>query len=240
MQRQRVSHSDVCQTCGGTGLYRYNVPPTDHRFGRIYPCRDCNLHGVYKAAGLTDGEAELRVSHLETKGRPGTKAMVDAAMAFYKKGMTGFLSLCGGYGVGKTHVMKAIAAEGVRQGFETYYTTLTELLLYIREAYSSNVDGDSDYGRIRKYAECRLLLVDEIDKAKLSEYAMSLETHLFDQRYRSSKRFGTVLAWNGDIGVIKTVMPWLASRLEEFIIAENNDSDFRLILREIREMKRSA
>ena len=228
-----VKSPSECNTCEGRKFIRYDVPSNDERFGRIYPCPSCNQETMYRMAGLTADEAKTRVADLRQDGRPGTMAMVKAAQWFYERNMIGFVALCGGFGVGKSHIMKAIAAEGVRRGWETYYITLSEVLMYIREAYNSQLEGDSDLGRIKVYAECRLLLLDEIDKVALTEYAQMVQTYLLDKRYRRSKTLGTVLAWNGGIDFIQASMPWLASRLWEFVVVENEDSDFRLVLHEL-------
>jgi len=73
-----------------------------------------------------------------------------------------------------------------------------------------------------------VLAIDEVDKARVTDYAREVQTHLFDARYRNHAALGTVVAWNGDFDAID--LPWVQSRLSEFPVVTNFDKDMRPLL----------
>lgn len=219
----------ACDHCSGQKYVRYDVPVNDLRFGRIYPCPKCNRDGIILASGLNPEERKISLKTLITTGRPGAAAMVKAANQFIVGNFLGFLSIYGDLGNGKTTTMKAIVNACIERGIEARYMTMTEVMAYAREAFESQQAGDTDYGRIGRLATTRVLCIDELDKARITEYAREVQTHLFDVRYRRAHELGTVVAWNGDTSTIP--LPWVMSRLSEFPMIENNDRDIRPALK---------
>ena len=173
-------------------------------------------------------ERKVRMSDVITEGRPGAAKMVKAATDYISNGCKGFLAIHGGVGNAKSTVLKAVVNDCVARGMDVRYVTMTEILAYAREAFDSDMKGDSDLGRIKQLAGTQVLVIDELDKARLSEYAREIQTHLFDARYRNAHVLGTVVAWNG--GFMAIDLPWVLSRLSQFVVIENNDPDMRPLL----------
>ena len=145
-------------------------------------------------------------------------------------GRTGFLTVHGGYGNAKSTLLKALVNDCIAYDISVRYITMTEVMIYAREAFENQKQGDSDYGRITRLASVQVLVIDELDKARISDYAREVQTHLFDVRYRKSQTLGTVVAWNGVFTAID--LPWVLSRLSQFTVVENNDADMRPLLGE--------
>jgi DNA replication protein DnaC len=97
------------------------------------------------------------------------------------------------------------------------------VLNYAREAFESQKQGDTDYGRITDLARYPVLVIDEVDKARVTDYAKEVQTHLFDARYRKAHEMGTVVAWNGSFESLE--LPWVRSRLSQFVVVENRVAD---------------
>lgn len=154
--------------------------------------------------------------------------MVRATLDWIAAGRTGFLTLHGGFGNGKSTVLRAIVNDCIEHHVDVRYITMTEVMVYAREAFDSEQRGDSDYGRIARLAATQVLVIDELDKARITEYAREVQTHLFDVRYRNSHLLGTVVAWNGSFEALD--LPWVQSRLSQFPVVFNNDSDMRPLL----------
>ncbi len=170
-------------------------------------------------------ERKIRFEDIETQGRPGAAAMLAAGRNFVEQGRTGFLTVHGGYGNAKSMFLKALVNDCIAQQVDVRYITMTEVMVYAREAFDSEQRGDSDYGRIGRLASTQVLVIDELDKARVTDYAREVQTHLFDARYRLSHMLGTVVAWNGPFAALD--LPWVRSRLSEFLVVENNDADMR-------------
>ena len=173
-------------------------------------------------------ERKVKITDVITDGRPGTANMVRVATEWISKGCKGFLTIHGGVGNGKSTVLKAIVNDCVERGMDVRYVTMTDVMAYAREAFSSDMKGDSDLGRIRQLANTQVLVIDEMDKARLSDYAREIQTHLFDARYRNAHALGTVVTWNGGFGEID--LPWVLSRLSQYPVVENDDKDMRPLL----------
>jgi chromosomal replication initiation ATPase DnaA len=218
----------MCPDCGGQKYFRYDVEFGHPLFGRSFPCRTCNSAAVDDACGLNPKEREVRFGDLETVGRPGAAAMITAAHEFTANNRTGFLSMYGGYGNGKSMLLKAVVNDCLAAGIEAEYVTMTKVMMYVREAFNSNLTGDSDYSRVTRLARVRVLVIDECEKGRMSDHAREIQTHLFDERYRASHQLGTVLAWNGDFESFE--LPWVRSRLSQFAVVKNADADMRPLL----------
>lgn len=65
--------------------------------------------------------------------------------------------LCGQTGVGKTHLVQAVAHEAARQGFEVLYTTADQLLAHL---HAGRADGSLDK-RLASYLAPDLLVIDD-------------------------------------------------------------------------------
>lgn len=217
-----------CPNCDGQRYLRYDVDYGHPMFGKMLPCPECNKDAVALATGLNPIERKISFADIDTDGRPGASRMIKAAGEFIANGRTGFLTVHGGFGNAKSTLLKAIVNDCVSHGVQAQYITMTEVMIYAREAFESQMQGDSDFGRIRKLAGTQVLVIDELDKARVTEYAREVQTHLFDVRYRSAHALGTVVAWNGGFTAID--LPWVLSRLSQFTVVENNDADMRPLL----------
>jgi DNA replication protein DnaC len=194
----------------------------------MFPCPKCNADALSVACGLNSAERNISLTDIETDGRPGAAKMMDAARHFIANGRRGFLTVHGGFGNGKSTLLKAIVNDCVSAGVEARYITMTEVMAYAREAFDSEQHGDSDYGRIAKLAKTMVMVIDELDKARISDYAREVQTHLFDVRYRNVHQLGTVVAWNGRFDEID--LPWVRSRLSEYPVVHNQDADMRPLI----------
>ena len=224
----------LCEYCNDQRVFRFDVPFGDPRFGRAYPCPKCNQDGVTARAGLVGSEMSLTLDAINTTDRPGAAAMLRAARIILDK-RAGMVAFHGPYGNGKSTVLKALTATLVKQGIEARYITMTELMAYAREAFDSQQAGDSDLGRIKEWARVPVVMIDECDKARLSEHSREIQTYFFDVRYRQADTLATVAAWNGGRDAIG--MPSVVSRFSEFGmfglgIIHNADADMRVLLGE--------
>lgn len=148
----------------------------------------------------------------------------------------GMLTLWGGSGNGKTLVLQVLVNAFIARGQMAIYTTLTDMLNYVREGYDPEEELKANI-RYKKLLWCKLLCVDEVDKAKITEKAYEILTALIDDRYRYARETGelqrhTALAMNEDPEF--KLPTHIYSRLrhdldgpEGFRIIENRDPDAR-------------
>jgi DNA replication protein DnaC len=226
----------VCSICGDAGFYRLDVPFGDPRFGRVIRC-ECKAvedsQRLQRLSGLTDQERRVRLCDIETEGLPGTASMVRACRDFVVNPVP-FLTLWGGPGNAKSTALQSLVNEFVGRSVEAVYITAFDLLSHIKAAFTKNpsdpAPNDDAYSRLLRFASVRVLAIDEFEKVRLTEWALEQITDLIDRRYRLGRdgQAFTVLAMNDDP---RNLSPWIASRLKEFVIVHNTDSDMRELFR---------
>ncbi len=208
------------------------MPVSDPRFGKLLLC-ECaapdRAARLQKICGLTPIEQMTRLDDIIEAG-PGTAAMLSAARSFLSKPF-GFLTLWGHVGTAKTLLLQAIVNESVQRNMTAIYCPMFNLVSYVRDAFNDG-EGTSAYRRLVQFADAEVLAIDEVDKLRVSDWTLELETALFDQRYRGglARKSGTILAMNSDP---KLLPEWIYSRLSDGRnqIVQNQDPDLRPLMK---------
>jgi hypothetical protein len=136
--------------------------------------------GVY----LTNG----RIRRVPEQDDARTKTL-----AFIKQ-PRGWLTLIGGYGVGKTVLIYAALNHLAARGIYGRYVMMPELLNELRDAV-----GTGHYAeRLRRLIDAPLLAIDELDKMRESEFVDDVLNAIFLTRYRDRAKTGTIIGYNLD------------------------------------------
>jgi DNA replication protein DnaC len=96
--------------------------------------------------------------------------------------LEGVLILYGSYGTGKTHLLAAICNELRLRSFSSRFTTAPKLFRAIQERIYHNEDY---YELIHKASTAPLLVIDDIDKAKPSEFREEVYFEVIDERTKA-------------------------------------------------------
>ena len=127
----------------------------------------------------------------------------------------GWLSLHGPYGVGKTHLAVAAAAERETQGDEVFFATVADLLDYLRSTFApdSPIAHDDLLDRIRT---ADVLVLDDMGAERSTPFA---EDKLFQiVGYRYDERLPTIITTSDRIEDISKARPRIASRLQDPLV----------------------
>ena len=127
----------------------------------------------------------------------------------------GWLSLHGPYGVGKTHLAVAAAAEREGQGDEVFFATVADLLDYLRSTFApdSPIAHDDLLDRIRT---ADVLVLDDMGAERSTPFA---EDKLFQiVGYRYEERLPTIITTSHRIEDIASSRPRIASRLQDPLV----------------------
>lgn len=167
--------------------------------------------GVY----LTNG----RIRHIAAQ-----ETALRKVIAFIQE-PRGWLTLAGGYGVGKTMLIYAALNHLADRGIYGRYVMMPELLNELRDAAGTEYYGE----RLRRFVEAPLLAVDELDKVRGSEFVDDVLYAIFLARYRDRATQGTLIGYNLD-GAAR-IPPFLASRIRDsrFHLVEMGTADLRPI-----------
>jgi DNA replication protein DnaC len=208
--------------CGGSGVVLMAVAHARaarlailDRYGdrALTPC-DCT-DGRQRASKWRNLPREANGLSLTTfRPLAAQKAAVKQAKAFVADPY-GWLTLIGGYGIGKTRIIYACMNDLADRGIVGRYVMMPELLNELRNALR-----DDDYGeRLRRFVEAPLLAVDELDKIRDSDFVDEVLQAIFLARYQQRDDLSTIIGYNADGQ--ERIPPFLRSRI--------SDSRFRRI-----------
>jgi DNA replication protein DnaC len=186
-----------CPTCGfppgQPGYLRAEVGPGHPDFGKALPCPACHsLKLVERRQPQSQLEGWLAEASFENYWYDAAnQAVVRAAYEFARK-PRGWLTLWGGYGCGKTHLLAAIANRCRANRIAAEYYTLPDWLDRLRQ------DPAAYLPILERACQVPLLLLDEVDKVRWSDWAVEKIYQLADARYRNLKTHGAAFALNRD------------------------------------------
>ncbi|HEX9036966.1 MAG TPA: DnaA/Hda family protein [Ktedonobacterales bacterium] len=182
-----------CPVCHDTGWVRYDVQPSDTRFGQAFrcPCQreaDANRRAE-RARDASDAAPEREgctFSTYEARYNAGALQAVAAWATGYVgwgcriPGWSPWLFLHGGYGSGKTHLLGAAFYTLLDAGYAPIYSVSPLLLDHIRDGITAG-----DYSE-RFYAvrDCPILLLDDLGAEASTPWAQEAMFKLIDYRYR--------------------------------------------------------
>jgi DNA replication protein DnaC len=223
-----------CPVCKGSGFVARDVPVGHPDFDKKWPCphpchaaeRLARLARLAKLSGLAEADLGLRLVDFKANGTVAG-AVLAAAQSFLAD-PTPLLYLWGGYGNGKTLLLKSLVNEFNEQGRVAVYAKFSRLLWWMRQVFSDNGDREGYLGRYERLKRVPVLAVDEFDKANLTAFAQEFQFDFLDERYEAGLRGEccTVFASNSPPGELPG---YLLSRVEDgrCLVIENRGKDLR-------------
>jgi DNA replication protein DnaC len=102
---------------------------------------------------------------------------------YYKDGMG--LIFIGNYGTGKTHLAAAICHEVIKQNYQPIFGTTITLLGNIKATYDNFYVETNENTIIERYANCDLLVIDDLGKERPTEWAVEKLYYIINSRYEN-------------------------------------------------------
>ena len=184
-----------CPDCNDTGFYVNDVPHGHDLFGKSVRC-NCNLvdrSGQYlHLSGLNNDERAYGLNYQPTA--TNYPKAVHAGWQIVESGK-GMLVLCGGFGTGKSGVLKAIVATACKYGKQAHYCTAKKMMDEIKASFDRGFEQTTEQ-IINRYINYPILCVDELTKANLTGYTLETYHRIFDERYRHIQNRATAFATN--------------------------------------------
>lgn len=144
--------------------------------------------------GLTPQERMVRFETLQP-----TPYLHQIAEATDKR--RGMITLSGPPGSGKTTMLICAVNDARVRNVPAVYTTMTDLLDYLRRAYAPDADLAFD-SRWDLLVRCEVLALDEIDEFNATAWAMERFLRLIDERWRNIDRRLTLCATNQKVQLL--------------------------------------
>lgn len=220
-----------CPLCDGTGWVERvdNIGYDGHI--TMVKCADParthlekELERLGRVSGLLPEELAITFKDVILTGE--TAQMTREAQRFLDS-TGGFFTMWGGYGNGKTLILQAAVNEFRARGMSGTYVRMRDLLDYVRAGYDAHAKTDSQ-ARYERFKALPVLAIDEVDGARMTDFAYEFRGAFLDDRYRLglTGRAHTLFAMNCDPA---TLPGDIYDRLRDgrFTIFHNRDSSLR-------------
>lgn len=213
-----------CPDCGDLGFFRADLPIGHPLFGKPIPCDNpihmaAKLNRLAQVSNLSIDDLTRRLGDIEIN--IGNGEMMIAAREMIANPY-GWLYIWGGPGNAKSEVLIAIVNEVNECGNgPAMYVTFAHLVNWMREAFREDAD-DSYIQRFEKLKAIKLLAVDEMDKARGTEFSDEFRFQFLDERYRQAVRGETMMIFASNSNPSTLPIPlWDRIRDGRFKIVEN-------------------
>lgn len=145
------------------------------------------LSELFKTQNFNTFELKYYESDQRILGRMrmNKEAALDYAEHFSSDTRSNLL-LCGGTGLGKTHLSTAIAGSVIERGFDVVYESAPNLLAAMKaESFGNTYNGEKpDTGR---YFTCDLLIIDDLGAEQTNSFTLGCFYNLINTRLVSKK-----------------------------------------------------
>jgi len=189
-----------CNECKDMG-WVYEVGANGQPTGKVVRCscqfgkdQERRREWLLRVDGLTPNERRLRFGNLVRITNEQAIAQVENATTMRR----GIVTLTGVPGCGKSALLMCAVNEAREANVPAVYTTVTDLLDYLRAAYAPGADVSFD-SRWDLLVGCEVLALDELDEFNSTPWAMERFLRLIDERWRNMDRRLTLCATNNRI-----------------------------------------
>lgn len=235
-----------CPACGGAGFFRADVEPGHSQFGKLIQCNHPShsqerIKRLAHISGLHQQDTRRRLDDIKPNGE--NKEMLAVARQMIDNPL-GWLYLHGGPGNAKSEVLIAIVNEiNASDRGPAIYVKFSQLVNWMRDAFgernyrqkqmSQGVGPDTwqqlgYIDRFERIKKIKVLAIDELDKARLTEFAQEFQFDFLDERYRQAIHGETATIFAGQTPPDELPDP-LSSRVMDgrFLVIYNAAGDAR-------------
>lgn len=250
--RQVETAPGSCPTCGGEGHLwlqfaesgPYQTPTADKTAtfawseglwwqvqSRFYPCPEClgterRIQALFEDSGLELDERGWSLDYIRgLTGKEEAVRMGEDLLAQIPK-PAGWLAIFGGYGVGKSGVLRSVVAGCCRGLTPARYVRAEDILRELRTTFADDAEVTEDE-MVQRYGRYQVLAIDEVDRVSDTKWSRSALFTLLDTRYKRRSTLATLLATNCDPSSLPEGFEYLQSRMKHGERVEMVGKDLR-------------
>lgn len=222
--------SPDCLVCGGVGYVRYDVPFGHPKFGKLERCSRAQASAIEKSLELNEIDPRIGLKADEIRNlswnmvREGVN-LADQACAITRRAYQaghGLVFLYGGFGQGKSLVLKIAVAAALNEGRRAAYANLAGVLDDIRIAYDERENKMTELvRRMDWWTSLDVLAIDELDKVGQTDWARERIFQLLDARYQRAVRQEALTIIAANHQSLDDLSGYLRSRIEDNRFAAN-------------------
>jgi DNA replication protein DnaC len=193
------------------------------------PCPDCQAGAEenrrrqeyhLSICGLTGADLDVNLASFIATGEFAAKSKAkEAAWRLLEMGTepAGFVTFYGGYGYGKSHLLKAIVNGFRVRCVMSIYVEMTAILAEIKRNFGQEGKADEV---VDKYIDVRVLCIDELDRVNLTDWTQDTIGRMLRARYNNRENVLTVMATNSNPNKLPPALAYLSSRMADGAIIE--------------------
>lgn len=190
----------VCIRCYGAG---FMVNRDERNYGQLIPCDGCEkvktarLPRCWKVSGMNITVPNPPRFNTFEPYTDEAKAVISAVATFLRN-PSGWLTLHGSSGTGKSHTLEAIARYFLTTNVPCVYITSTNLWEYLGGVARGEHEAVDYAEHYRWIVDLPALVIDEMNLERSSDFVFKTRRGLLDARYRAALngQSVTVLASN--------------------------------------------
>lgn len=194
------------------------------------PCPVCSgdsskmQYWITSNCGLSETDLDIRLDDFTMmKGKEEARITAGKLLSMTPS-PSGFVTYWGGYGVGKTTLLKALVNGFRLAGVMAVYVRMSEVLNDFREGYDTKTAVETI---INRYAAYRVLAIDEIDRVNITNWGAEVMPAFLDVRYNQAKTVLTIMATNTNPETFPDNLKYLGSRMSSGTMVEVGGADVR-------------
>jgi DNA replication protein DnaC len=173
--------------------------------------------------------SQLQVNFTLFNDKPEKQPAVSAVKKIISE-QSGWLTLHGDFGTGKTSLLFAACNATIKAGNLAYYTTAANLLADIRRRFSDgNKMSTAVEDAIANWIGMPFLCIDEIDRVSITQWTQETLFRILDARYQAAASRATLLVTNTNPDTIGKEFAYLASRMHAGKIMQIQGADMRKV-----------
>ena len=189
--------AEPCPLCGGRGWVRDDLPVGHEGFGKAFPCqcqaqataeqrltRLWRFSNIGRLAQVTFDATLPEGRGGSAEGRSRFRTAFDAAQA-YAAEPSGWFTLTGVSGTGKTHLAAAIANRCMEHGVPVFFALVPDLLDHLRGTFGSGGSGNEfSYDELFEQVKgVPLLVLDDLGVQSSTPWAEEKLFQVLNHRY---------------------------------------------------------
>ncbi len=194
-ERSKPSGEPECGVCGGLGWLRTGLPLDDPDFGIAVRC-ECNK--VSPNLGIPLLFWGCTFESFDLARNPQMKRALTQAKRL-AVGEEQMLVLCGGTGLGKTHLAVAAVKAAREAGRSALFVEVPEMLAKMRRSFDDDSVEPAEE-MLNRLAACDLLALDDLGTEQDTKWAVEQLYRLLNRRYTGMA--GTIITSNAGVEAI--------------------------------------
>jgi len=206
------------------GYVRYELPIGHPQFGKVERCPNALAKAIERSARSGDIDPRVGLTAEEicdlswSMVRGGINQADQAGRVTkqaYQRGY-GLVFLYGGFGQGKSLVLKIAVATALNEGKRAAYANMAGVLDDIRTAYDERENKMTELvRRMEWWSSLDVLAIDELDKVGATDWAQERIFQLLDARYQRAIRQKALTVIAANYQKLDELSGYLRSRIED-------------------------